>query len=108
MCEEAVIEATLTAAVTKSNEGGLRNEMRAKVRREISPCMSKMVREEGKFNPPEELAASLAAIGGTRKDWANEFDTMNDTKTKLALEKLAGARQGFGENDDLLKKTVIC
>ena len=61
--EDAVIEATSTAAVTESNEEqGLSNEMRAKIRREISPCMGKMMREQGKFNPPEELAASLAAM----------------------------------------------
>ena len=84
--EDAVIEAISTAAVTESNEEqGLSNEMRAKIRREISPCMGKMMREQGKFNPPEELAASLAAIGGARKDWANEFNTMLDTKTKWLL-----------------------
>ena len=42
--------------------------------------MGKMMREEEKLNPPEELAASLAAIGGTRKDRANELGTMNDMK----------------------------
>ena len=55
---------------------------------------------------PAAVTESNEEQGLSNEMRANEFDTMNYTKTKLALEKLAGARQGFGDNDDLLEEVI--